>query len=211
MPASPLITLSIKPVIQNWVPYVRSLRYVALRLSCCQLMTSQAAAAVGRSYSCQRHSRNSINRRLKNICYQGGICGWSQWGRRLCNEEEDFYNTISFLLLQLLHRTIQSPSEWVSEWVCWSFRGRVFPANHLAVVLTQTYNNQDKHKKPKDIHKKLRKLNLTKPWFSRLLRHPTRKRIGPILTKNHSSWSPHEAQSPTSSAQPATTVNILAI
>jgi len=26
----------------------------------------------------------------------------------------------------------------------------------------QTYNNQDKHKKPKDIHKKPQKLNLTK-------------------------------------------------
>jgi len=32
-----------------------------------------------------------------------------------------------------------------------SFRERVFPANHLATVLTkQTYNIQDKHKKPKD-------------------------------------------------------------
>ena len=45
-----------------------------------------------------------------------------------------------------------------------SFRRRVFPANHLAMVLTkQTYNNQDKYKKPKDIHKKPQKLNLTKP------------------------------------------------
>jgi len=44
------------------------------------------------------------------------------------------------------------------------FRGRVFPANHLAVVLTkQTYNNHDKYKKPKDIHKKPQKLSLTKP------------------------------------------------
>ena len=44
-----------------------------------------------------------------------------------------------------------------------SFRGRVFPANHLAMVLTkQTYNNQDKYKKPKDLHKKPQKLNLTK-------------------------------------------------
>jgi len=34
-----------------------------------------------------------------------------------------------------------------------SFRGRVFPANHLAMVLTnQTYNTGDKHKIPKDIH-----------------------------------------------------------
>jgi len=45
-----------------------------------------------------------------------------------------------------------------------SFRRRVFPGNHLAMVLTkQTYNNQDKHEKPKDIHKKPQKLNLTKP------------------------------------------------
>ena len=45
-----------------------------------------------------------------------------------------------------------------------SFRIQVFPANHLAMVLTkQTYNNQDKYKKPKDIHKKPQKLNLTKP------------------------------------------------
>ena len=45
-----------------------------------------------------------------------------------------------------------------------SFWRRVFPANHLAMVLTkQTYNNQDKHKKPKDIQKKPQKLNLTKP------------------------------------------------
>jgi len=34
----------------------------------------------------------------------------------------------------------------------------------LAMVLTkQTYNNQDKYKKPKDIHKKPPKLSLTKP------------------------------------------------
>jgi len=34
----------------------------------------------------------------------------------------------------------------------------------LTMVLTkQTYNNQDKYKKPKDIHKKPQKLNLTKP------------------------------------------------
>ena len=42
----------------------------------------------------------------------------------------------------------------------------LFPANHLAMVLTkQTYNNQDKYKKSKDkdIHKKPQKLNLTKP------------------------------------------------
>jgi len=56
----------------------------------------------------------------------------------------------------------------------------------MAMVLTkQTYNNQGKHKKPKDIHKKPRKLNLanqTNPGF-RLLQHPARKRIGPILTK----------------------------
>jgi len=39
------------------------------------------------------------------------------------------------------------------------FRGRIFSANHLAMVLTkQTYNNQDKHKKPKDYTKKHRKL-----------------------------------------------------
>ena len=44
------------------------------------------------------------------------------------------------------------------------FNIRVFPANHLAMVLTkQTYNNQGKYKKPKDIHKKPEKLNLTKP------------------------------------------------
>ena len=31
-----------------------------------------------------------------------------------------------------------------------SLRGRVFPANHLAMVLTkQTYNTHDEHKKPK--------------------------------------------------------------
>jgi len=36
----------------------------------------------------------------------------------------------------------------------------------LAMVLTkQTYNNQDKYKKPKDIHKKPPKLKLTKPNF----------------------------------------------
>jgi len=54
------------------------------------------------------------------------------------------------------------------------------------VLTKQTYNTQDKHKKPKDIHKKPRKLNLTKPnepWFSRFLRYPARKQIGPILTK----------------------------
>jgi len=35
---------------------------------------------------------------------------------------------------------------------------------HTHIVLTkQTYNNQDKYKKPKDIHKKHQKLNLTKP------------------------------------------------
>ena len=40
-----------------------------------------------------------------------------------------------------------------------SFQRRVFPANHLAIVLTkQTYNNQDKYKKPKDKHKKPPKL-----------------------------------------------------
>jgi len=34
----------------------------------------------------------------------------------------------------------------------------------LAMVLTkQTYNNQEKYKKPKDIHKKPQKLNLTNP------------------------------------------------
>ena len=45
-----------------------------------------------------------------------------------------------------------------------SFRRRVFPANHLAMVLTkQTYNNQDTHKKPRDICKKPRKLNQTNP------------------------------------------------
>jgi len=44
------------------------------------------------------------------------------------------------------------------------FGDRVFPANHLAMVLMkQTYNNQEKYKKPKDIHKKPQKLNLTKP------------------------------------------------
>jgi len=33
----------------------------------------------------------------------------------------------------------------------------------LAMVLTkQTYNNQDKYYKPKDVHKKPKKLNLTK-------------------------------------------------
>jgi len=38
-----------------------------------------------------------------------------------------------------------------------SFWGRVFPANHLAVLLTkQTYNTQDKHNKPE-------KLNHTNP------------------------------------------------
>jgi len=38
-----------------------------------------------------------------------------------------------------------------------------FPANHLTMVLTkQTYNNQDKYKKPKDIHKKPQKLNKNK-------------------------------------------------
>jgi len=31
------------------------------------------------------------------------------------------------------------------------------------VLTKQTYDNQDKHKKPKDIHKKPRKQNLTKP------------------------------------------------
>ena len=42
-----------------------------------------------------------------------------------------------------------------------SFRRQVFPANHSAMVLTkQTYNNQDKYKKPKDVHKKPRKLLL---------------------------------------------------
>jgi len=54
------------------------------------------------------------------------------------------------------------------------------------VLTKQTYNNQEKYKKPKDIHKKPQKLNLTKPnwlWFSRLLRHPARKQIGHILTK----------------------------
>jgi len=63
------------------------------------------------------------------------------------------------------------------------------------VLTEQTYNNQDKYKKPKNIHKKPQKLNLTKtqPWFSRLLQHPARKRIGPILTKNHSSRSPDGA------------------
>ena len=31
--------------------------------------------------------------------------------------------------------------------------GRVFPVNHLAVVLSnQTYNNQDKHKKPEPLN-----------------------------------------------------------
>ena len=40
----------------------------------------------------------------------------------------------------------------------------VFPANHLAMVLTkQTHNNQYKYKKPKNIHKKPQKLNLTEP------------------------------------------------
>ena len=72
-----------------------------------------------------------------------------------------------------------------------SFRRRVFPANHLAMVLTkQTYSDLDKYKKPQ-------KLNLTKPNKTKLtlvqlpLRHPARKRIGPTLTKNHSSRSPH--------------------
>jgi len=39
---------------------------------------------------------------------------------------------------------------------------------------------RDVKEKPKDIHKKPQKLNLTKsnsPWFSRLLRHPARKRM----------------------------------
>ena len=41
-----------------------------------------------------------------------------------------------------------------------SFWRRVFPANHLAMVLTkETYNNQAKYKKPKDLHKKPLKLN----------------------------------------------------
>jgi len=31
------------------------------------------------------------------------------------------------------------------------------------VLTKQTYNNYDKYKKPKDIHKKPQKLNLTKP------------------------------------------------
>jgi len=62
-----------------------------------------------------------------------------------------------------------------------SFWWRVFPANHLTMVVTkQTYNAHDKQKKHT-------KLNLTKPyysWFSHLLLHPARKCIGPILTKN---------------------------
>jgi len=62
-----------------------------------------------------------------------------------------------------------------------SFRGQVFPANHLAMVLTkQTYNTQDKHKKPKHKHKKFPKLNLTKP-------HNT----GLVTNKKHSSLTPH--------------------
>jgi len=82
------------------------------------------------------------------------------------------------------------------------------------VLSKQTYNNQDRYKKPKDIHKKPQfslvvfslffdciffsaiilwwiktsiktKPNKTKQtlFFSRLLRHPARQRIGPILTK----------------------------
>ena len=51
------------------------------------------------------------------------------------------------------------------------------------VLTKQTYNNHDKYK---NLNKKLQKLNLakpTQPWFSRLLRHPARKWIRPILTK----------------------------
>jgi len=36
-------------------------------------------------------------------------------------------------------------------------------SSQLLVLTKQTYNNQDKNKKPKDIHKKPQKLNLTKP------------------------------------------------
>ena len=46
------------------------------------------------------------------------------------------------------------------------------------VLTKQTYNMQDKHKKPKDKHQKLQKLNLTKTnqlWSSCLLRHTARK------------------------------------
>jgi len=51
-----------------------------------------------------------------------------------------------------------------------SFRRRVFPANHLAMVLTkQTYNTQHKRKKP------------NKRRFSCLLRHPARKQTGSVL------------------------------
>jgi len=51
-----------------------------------------------------------------------------------------------------------------------SFLRGVFSANHLITVLiTQTYNIQDKHKKPKQ------------PWFSRLLRYSASKLIGSIL------------------------------
>jgi len=64
-----------------------------------------------------------------------------------------------------------------------SFRGQVFPANHMATILTNhTYNTQDKHKKPKDKQKKPKtKPNKTKP--TQFSRHPARKWIGSILTK----------------------------
>ena len=101
---------------------------------------------------------------------------------------QDFFSTsVNFKTFQVLKnpnsnfRTFQDPLEPSVLWFCYqswvelvefnvpldiinrSFWRRVFPANHLAMILTkQTYNNQDKYKKPKDIHKKLQKLNQTK-------------------------------------------------
>ena len=66
-----------------------------------------------------------------------------------------------------------------------TFQWRIFPANHLAMVLTKHTDNtvsKIKHKKPEQ-------LNITKPnypRFSRLLWYPARKWIGSILTINSS-------------------------
>ena len=57
--------------------------------------------------------------------------------------------------------------------------GKVFPANHLAMVLSiKIYQNQNKYRKTT----KPNKTKLT--CFSRLLQHLSRKKIGSILTKN---------------------------
>jgi len=50
-------------------------------------------------------------------------------------------------------------------WITWIKGTKMLVVLLLFMVLTkQTYNTQDKHKKPKDKYKKPQKLNLTKPY-----------------------------------------------